>query len=168
MFDLISDEWFLNYEQHPDNQCHSMSAELLRTRHKFSIFYDLGPVHTQSSPHTHEPTHGCTSILNSSPCTSPTSPHLTIHPRPISSQIQSHTFPISWSWMRAWGHLGAKGANTIGHGEGSDKQQQQLRLYRYPGPGGWYVADRGPPPLDLFSPTWTCLWLRFDFSFATV
>ena len=53
----------------------------------------------------------------------------------------------------------------------ADKQQQQLhRLYRYPAySAGWYVADAGPPPmLDLFAPTWICLWLRFDFSFATV
>ena len=58
-------------------------------------------------------------------------PPLTSPPRPSPFQIQSHPFPISWPRTRAWGHPGAKGL-MLGHdGQGSDKQQQQLRLYRY-------------------------------------
>ena len=49
-------------------------------------------------------------------------------------------------------------------GSHRDKQQQQ-RLYRYPGPGGWYAGSTTIGGFVFAAQI--CLWSRFHFSFAT-
>ena len=91
--------------------------------YQFTRYPHLTPMHP---PRITQLNYELISLHQSSP------PPLTSPPRPSPFQIQSHPFPISWPRTRAWGHPGAKGLIMLGHdGQGSDKQQQQLRLYRY-------------------------------------